>query len=333
MQPQKIAMEEHIEFPEHADAAAHFYPKDVWATLRKPLLDIHGHMLASMDANGIEMAVLSLNAPGIQAIPNKKEALETARRSNDYMAEQVAKNPKRFQAFAALPLQDPEAASRELVRCVRELGFKGTLVNGFSQSEDSASTLYYDLPQYREFWATLEGLDVPFYMHPRQLVGERSDVQGHPWLQASAWSFGVEVATHALRLMGSGLFDAYPKLKVILGHLGETLPHAIWRVDHRIKAIPRGVPAKKPFWDYLRNNFYVTTSGNFNSLALQNTILSVGADRILFATDYPYETMTEAAEWLDGIEVISEADKLKIAHSNAAKLLKIGTAKQATVSA
>jgi predicted TIM-barrel fold metal-dependent hydrolase len=323
MRATKIALEEHVNPPELADAAARFYPSETWSRLRAPLLDIHGRLLDAMDKSGIETTVLSLNAPGIQAITSKPEAIDTARRANDYFAEQVARNPKRFQAFAALPMQDPEAAIEELIRCVRDLRFKGALVNGFSQTEDPVRILYYDLPQYRAFWAALEQLDVPFYLHPRQLAGERSDVAGYPWLQGSAWSFGVEVATHALRLMTSGLFDACPKLTIILGHLGETLPHAMWRIDHRIQAIARGVPAKRTVAEYLRSNFYFSTSGNFSTLALMNTLLAVGADRVLFSVDYPYETMEEAAKWFDHLEVISEGDWHKLARGNAEKLLKL----------
>jgi len=333
MRATKIALEEHVNPPELADAAARFYPPETWTRLREPLLDIHGRLLAAMDASGIEITVLSLNAPGIQAIPAKRQAVDAARRANDYFAEQVAQNPKRFLAFAALPMQDPEAAIVELTRCVQDLGFKGALVNGFSQTDDPATILYYDLPQYRPFWAAVEQLDVPFYLHPRQLVGERSDVHGYPWLQGSAWSFGVEVATHALRLMTSGLFDAYPKLTVVIGHLGETLPHAMWRLDHRIHAIARGVPAKKTVTECLRNNFYVTTSGNFSTLALMNTILAIGAERVMFSVDYPYEAMAEAAAWFDRLEVISEGDWYKIARGNAEKLLRIDTVKQSGASA
>ncbi len=332
MRAAKIAIEEHVNPPELADAASHFYPPQTWAKLREPLLDIHGRLLNAMDAGGVETTILSLNAPGIQAMPSRREAIATARQANDYFAEQVARNPQRFQAWAALPMQDPEAAAQELIRCVRELGFKGAMVNGFSQTDGPEGILYYDLPQYRAFWAVVEQLDVPFYMHPRQLADERSDVKGYPWLQGSAWSFGVEVATHALRLMTSGLFDAYPKLAIILGHLGENLPHAMWRIDHRIQAIARGTPAKKTVTEYLRSNFYYSTSGNFSTLALMNTILAVGAERVMFAVDYPYETIAEAAAWFDSL-VISEADWHRIARGNAEKLLKLGQTKQSGASA
>lgn len=320
MRNQKIAIEEHFAVPEMADDAAKLLPRELWPNLRRYLLDIHGKLLADMDAYGIEMTVLSLNSPGIQSIPGKRQAIESARRANDYLAEQVAKRPARFQGMAALPLQDPDAAAQELVRCVKQLGFKGALVNGFSQIDKEDSVFYYDLPQYWPFWATMESLNVPFYLHPRYPVENRTDLDGHPWLRGSVWSFGIETATHALRLMASGLFDKYPRLTIVLGHLGETLPNAIWRIDHRLSNMPRGIPAKKKLAEYLRNNFYVTTSGNFCTQTLISTIFSLGADRILFSADYPFEKISEAADWFDSLDAISETDRLKIGRTNAEKL-------------
>lgn len=329
----KIAIEEHFAVPDTVDEGAKYFPPESWPRLRRYLLDTHGQLLADMDAGGIEMAALSLNSPGIQAIPSKKLAIERARQANDYLAEQVAKRPDRFQALAALPLQDPDAAALELVRCVKDLGFRGALVNGFSEIEKEGSIFYYDLPQFRPFWATLESLDVPFYLHPRYPVETHADLSGHPWLVGAVWSFGVETATHALRLMASGLFDQYPRLTVVLGHLGEMLPAAIWRADHRIGRLPRGIPAKKKPGEYLRNNFYVTTSGNFCTRTLLSTILCLGADRVLFSADYPFEPIQEAAEWFDGLDAISEADRLKIGRTNAEKLLKLDKPKYAAISA
>ena len=324
MRVPKIAIEEHINVPELADAAGKYYPRDAWAKLRPALLDIEGRLLSDMDACDIEMSVLSLSSPGIQTIAVKQQAIEVARRANDFLAEQVAKRPDRFQAFAALPLQDPDAAAEELARCVKELGFKGAMVNGFSQVDREDSIVYYDLPQYWPFWGVVESLGVPIYLHPRYLVEERTDIQGHPWLLGSVWAFGVETATHALRLMTCGLFDKYPKLTLILGHLGETLPNAIWRIDHRVSAIPRGIPAKKKLAEVLLNNFYTTTSGNFCTQTLINTMLVMGADRVLFSVDYPFEKMSEAAEWFDRVDTISVTDWVKIARSNAEGLLNLG---------
>ncbi len=333
----KIMLEEHVALPETVDAVPDRFSAanpEFWQRISKALVDIHGQRLTDMDANGIELSVLSINTPGIQGIPNPKKAVEEARRSNDYLAEQVARNPRRFQAFAALPLQDPNAAAEELVRCVKQLGFRGALVNSFSQLEGEPSPIYYDRPQFWDFWATVERLDVPFYMHPRDPFMECSNLlDGHPWLRGAVWSFTLDTVTHALRLMGSGLFDKYPKLTIILGHLGESLPFLMWRIDNGISHSPRGCPAKKKFKEYFQNNFYVTTSGQFCTPSLLNTMLWLGADRILFSTDYPFQKIADSVTWFDNLNAISDADFVKIARGNAEKLLKLDNTKQVTAPA
>jgi 2,3-dihydroxybenzoate decarboxylase len=178
------------------------------------------------------------------------------------------------------------------------------------------SIAYYDLPQYRAFWGTVQQLDVPFYLHPRAPQASRQ-YEGHAWLAGSPWGFAVETSIHALRLMGSGLFDEFPKVQVILGHLGEGLPFGIWRVDHRIS---RGAVAMKAK-HYLQENFYITTSGNFRTQALTDVLLEVGADCVLHSVDYPYEDMVEARDWFDQAAV-GEVDRRKIARGNAEKLFR-----------
>ncbi len=285
--------------------------------------DMGSGRIAEMDRGGVELSILSLPGPGIQAIPNISLAIATAHQSNDYLAERIAKYPKRLKGFAALPLQDPQAAAQELTRCVKELGFCGALVAGFSQIGEADSAVFYDLPQYRSFWATVQQLDVPFYLHPRVPLATRQQAyEGHPWLLGSAWGFAAETSLHALRLMGSGLFDEYPKLRVILSHLGEGLPFSIWRVDHRISKGGRPSKAKQPMAHYLRENFYITTSGNFRTQALTDVLLEVGTDRVLYSVDYPFEDMAEAANWFDQA-AISEPDRCKIAYSNARQLFRL----------
>ncbi|MES2188792.1 MAG: amidohydrolase family protein [Pseudomonadota bacterium] len=322
----KIGLEEHFALEETLKDSAGFFPDKVWAELRGRLLDIQDRRLREMDANGMEMMLLSLNAPAVQGIPDAKLANELAHRANDYLAEQVARRPDRFQALAALPMQDPELASRELERCVRQLGIKGALVNGFTEVNDSKTGVYYDLPQYWPFWGVVESLGVPFYLHPRNPLPADSKIyEGHPWLMGPTWAFGQETAVHALRLMCSGLFDKYPALAIILGHMGEGLPYSMWRVDHRnawIKS-PPAYPAKRPVADYFRENFYLTTSGNFRTQTLIDAILEVGADRILFSTDWPFENVDHAANWFDAAS-ISERDRLKIGRTNAVDLFKLG---------
>ncbi len=287
-------------------------------------MDIQERRLREMDAHGIEMLLLSLNAPAVQAIPDKSRAAEIARKANDYLADHVRRRPDRYQGLAALAMQDPDEAARELERCVKELGFRGALVNGFSQIGDAVA--YYDMPQYRPFWAVVERLGVPFYLHPRNPLPRDAKIyEGHPWLLGPIWAFGHETAVHALRLMGSGLFDAYPNIQIILGHMGENLPFALWRVDNANAWIENrhGYPAKRRMRDYFRDNFYVTTSGNFHTPALYNAMLEMGAERIMFSTDWPFENIDHAANWFDDCP-ISENDRLKIGRTNARRLFKLG---------
>jgi gamma-resorcylate decarboxylase len=320
----KVALEEHFAIPETLQDSAILVPGDFSTELQARLLDMQDRRLREMDAHGIEMMLPSLNAPAVQGIPDLARAVEIARRANDFLAEQVGKRPDRFQGLAALPMQDPDAAARELVRCVRELGFRGALVNGFSQVGDAANATYYDLPQYRPFWAVVEQLGVPFYLHPRNPLPQHAHIyDGHPWLLGPAWAFGQETAVHALRLMASGLFDVHPQLRIILGHMGEGLPYSMWRIDNfnawvRVH-LPRPYPAKRALGDYFRENFYITTSGNFRTQTLIDAMLEIGADRILFSTDWPFENIDHAATWFDTC-TIADADRRKIGRTNARAL-------------
>lgn len=321
----KIALEEHFGAtdPNIIEQSATHFSADAWPAHRDMLLDIHESRLRLMDECGIEKVVLSLLSPGIQSLHDPAHAVDWARRLNDYAAEQVGDRPDRFASFAALPMQDPEAATRELRRVVTDLGLVGALINGFSQVGDEHTVVYLDDPRYAEFWATVAELAVPVYLHPRDPLEETSpQYAGHPWLYGSAWAFSVETATHALRLMGSGLFDRHPGVQIILGHLGELLPFNIWRTDHRFRVAPRGLDVQHSFGHYLRWNFHLTTSGNFRTPALLNTIQEVGADRLLFSADYPFEDMREAGTWFDALE-LNDADLTKIARTNAQRLLKI----------
>jgi predicted TIM-barrel fold metal-dependent hydrolase len=322
----KIGLEEHFAIPDTLLDSKGFLHPDTWEELSARLMDPEERRLREMDANGMEMMILSLNAPAVQAIPDTKKAAEIARRANDDLAEKVTRRPTRFRGLAALPLQDPERAAAELNRCIKELGFVGALANGFSQAEDPDALLYYDLPQYRPFWAEVEALDVPFYLHPRNPLARDARIyDGHPWLMGPGWAFGQESAVHALRLMGSGLFDAHPRLRIVLGHMGEGLPFNIWRVDNKnawVKA-PPPQPARRKFAEYFEENFYITVSGNYCTQALLCSLMVIGADHILFSTDWPFENVDYSAAWFDSVK-ISENDRLKIGRLNAQKLFKLG---------
>ena len=169
-------------------------------------------------------------------------------------------------------------------------------------------------------------LDVPFYLHPRNPIASWAQIyDGHPWLMGPTWAFGQETAVHALRLMGSGLFDAYPRLKIVVGHMGEGLPFSMWRVDNRNAwaGFKPKYKAKKPIAEYFHENFWLTTSGNFRTQTLIDAMLEVSADRILFSADWPFENVDHAANWFDTCS-ISEADRQKIGRTNSMRLFKLG---------
>jgi len=320
----KIALEEHFAI-EATLGDSKVFGANVWAKLGPRLLDIQDMRLAEMDRHGIEMMILSLNAPAVQAIHDVKKAIAVAREANDVLAENVRKRPSRFAAFAALPMQDADAATAELTRCVRELGFVGALVNGFSQAARPDNVLYYDLPQYRPFWRAVEALDVPFYLHPRNpLPGWAPMYEGHNWLLGPNWAFHAETAVHTLRLIGSGLFDECPKLKIVLGHMGEGIPIYLWRIDGRNGWMkePHHYAAKHGVAHYFRKHFHITTSGNFSTPALVNAVTELGAERVMFSVDWPFEAVEEGAQWFDSAQ-IGEAERKKIGRDNAVGLFKL----------
>ena len=320
----KIALEEHFAIEATLGDSQVFGPH-VWPELRSRLVDIQTKLIASMDQNGIGMMILSLNAPAVQAIADPKRAVAVAKEANDALAEHVRKRPDRFAAFAALPMQDPDAAIRELERCVKELKFVGALVNGFSDSADPGTLLYYELAQYRPFWKVVDALGVPFYLHPRNPLSDQiPGYRGHNWMLGPNWAFAAETSVHALRLIGCGLFDEYPNVKIVLGHLGEGIPANLWRIDHRngwMKAAHK-FAAKHSVAHYFRKHFWITTSGNYSTSSLKQTIEELGADRVMFSVDWPFEEPAEACEWIDKAP-ISETDRQKISRGNAVQLFQL----------
>lgn len=319
----KIGLEEHFAIPETLGDSERYFHPDEWPKFSKRILDLMQIRIDEMDKHGMDMMILSLNSPAIQAIFDKKKAVEVARKANDEMAEAIAKNPKRFRGFAALPLQDPDEAIKEMQRAVNDLGCVGVLVNGYSNIDNPDDYKYLDDPVYRPFWAEVERMDVPFYLHPRDSMPENSkQIDGHPWLAGAAWTFGVETAVHTLRLMCSGLFDEYPKLRFILGHLGEMLPFTIFRTQSRIAREKRGIPAKRPLYEYMKDNMWFTTSGQFRTQALWDTIMEFSASRILFATDFPFEEVGTACEWFDNCS-LSETDRYAIGRQTSIDLFKL----------
>jgi 2,3-dihydroxybenzoate decarboxylase len=297
-----------------------------WSTIVGTRLeDVGAGRVAAMDAAGVDVSVLSHTVPGVQGIVDTAEAVSAAREVNDFLAGRaVANHPTRFAGFASLPLQDPAAAVTELERCVTRLGFKGVMVNGYTNTGDARGGEYLDEPKFLPFWEAASALGVPVYLHPRPALAQRV-YEGHAELIGATWGFAPETATHALRIVYSGLLDRFPTLTIVLGHLGETLPYFAWRIQHCFEYNPSDKRLERRLQDYLADNFYVTTSGNFNDQALITALLTIGADRILFAIDYPYEAMGPAADWIERAP-ISENDRRKIPHLNARRLFKLPAA-------
>lgn len=284
----------------------------------KRLHDFTGVRLKEMDEAGIDMQVLSHGAPSTQKLP-AETAAALARRVNDRLHQAVAANPQRFAAFAALPTAVPEAAADELERTTKELGFKGAMLHGL------ANDVFLDDKKFWPIYARAEQLDVPIYLHPslpqadvRRLYYD-DYVKDFPIVARAAWGYTVETATVAIRLVLSGVFERHPKLKIILGHLGETLPFLVWRID---QALARPGQKAMSFRSIFSNNFYITTSGNFSNPALLCCVMEMGVDHILFAVDWPFVANPPAMEWMHTVP-LSDADKAKILSGNAKRLLRM----------
>ena len=327
----KIALEEHVSTQRNNaywDAKGeegrngHAYSQDI----ERRLLDANTH-LAEMDRAGIEFSILSLTSPGVQSVPDREQAIDLARSANDELGAIVRKHPDRLSGFAAVALQDPGSAADELERAIGEFGFKGALVNGYTNIGAGTETRYLDDPEALPFWDRVARLGVPVYLHPREsLPSQRHAIDGYPELVGSAWGFGYETGTHAVRLILSGLFDRYTGLQILLGHPGEGLPYLLPRLQHRIdeqREGKRGTRAKHRPSFYFGRNFWITTSGNFHTRQMMAVIEQVGIERVLFSVDYPYEQMDSAGRWFDDLPM-DRSDKFRIGRGNAVDLFKLG---------
>lgn len=311
-----IAIEEHFWDRELSDTFTNTSP--VSDAVRERLFDFGQLRLKEMDAAGVDMQVISHAQPSAQRLP-AEAADKLARGANDRLHAAVSANPERFAGLAALPTADPDAAAAELERCVSQLGFKGAMIHGL------ANGAFLDERRFWPIFARAEALDVPIYLHPaaphpavREAYYE-DYVKDFRTVAQATWGFTIETGTQALRLVLSGVFEAHPRLKIVLGHLGESLPFLLWRIDH---ALAR--PGQKPlnFREVFTNNFYVTTSGFFSNPALLCTVMELGVDRILFAIDWPFVPNDPAVAWLDTIP-LSREDRAKIAGGNAKRLLRL----------
>jgi len=318
-----ITLEEHFATPEFLKATTPLVPAgrvNFVQAVESKLLDLGEGRIAEMDAAGIDVQVLSLTGNGIDNL-DATTASALVRDANDKLAAAVRAYPKRFAAFAAVALQDPKKAVAEFERCVRKLGFKGVLVHG------TTNGVFLDDPRFTPLFEAAQVLDVPIYLHPSPPpeTVQQAYFGGLPgqvgfFLATAAWGWHVETGTHCLRLIASGLFDRFPKLKIIIGHMGEDLPFSIARVETILSRDAKHL--KRRVGEYFQEHFYITTSGYFTLPPFLCALQVIGADRILFSVDYPYSPNAAGRSFLNALPVGAE-DLGKICHANAERLLKL----------
>ncbi len=285
-------------------------------------LDVDDLRLKVMDEAGIDMQVLSFSSPGVEGMDNADDATEMARKTNDELARIIKRHPTRYAGFATVACQDPPTAAKELERAIKELGLVGVKINSHVRGE------YLDDPKFWVIFEKAEKLGVPVYLHPRAPSPDLiKPYLTYPILISAVWGFAAETGLHAMRLICSGVFDKYPGLQVILGHMGEAFPFWIWRVDdHRWERAgmkdPLAPDIKKKISQYMKDNFYLSTSGNFYVPAFMCAYAGWGADRIMFAVDYPMESSMDAVRMVESAP-ICDLDKEKVFHLNAEKLLRL----------
>lgn len=317
--PGRIALEEHFIIPSFLDYLGHAMPRVTQAehdTLIRRLSDFGEERLAAMDSAGVRKAVLSISGPGVQIERDTATATRRAAEANDALAREVAKRPDRYAGFAHLAMQDPRGAADELERCVRQLGFCGAMVNHHTNG------IYLDDPRHAVFWERLQALDVPLYLHPDDAFVKPHVLEGAPELAKPVWEWTTETSTHALRLVVAGVFDRWPRAQVILGHMGETLPFVLWRLDSRYALTATERRVKRAPSDYIRDNFHVTTSGQCSDVPLKAALAAMGEARVMFSIDYPYESSEVAGRFLAEAD-ITQAQRIRVGRDNARALLRL----------
>lgn len=320
-----IALEEHFTTPNFVAGPGRAFTESMakagpyGAKLVAQLADIGGGRIAAMDEAGLDMQALSLNSPGVEQC-EADEAIAVSRDANDVLAGALRQHPTRFIAMASLPMGAPDKAADELERCVRN-GFKGGNINGHNRGR------YLDDPFYEPVLARAEALGVPIYLHPTmppKAVMDASYAGFHPaatfLIGGTGWGWHIETGMHVLRMMLGGVFDRFPKLQVVIGHMGEALPFMMPRMEGLAAKLPPGAGPKRPLGDYLRQNLHYTFGGFNYASTFQVLLSTVGPERIMFSVDYPYGSMAEARAFLEGLP-ISELDRARIAHGNAERLL------------
>ena len=327
----KIILEEHWDHPINREIAEEYFKRTKLRAftyggfhddrkLKQVTAGIEEYRLKDMDAAGIDIQILSNGYPGIQGVRGAEEAVTKSKMINDALTEITHKHPTRFKGFATLPLQDPGAAADELERAVKELGFVGALINGHTNGE------FLDEDKFRCVWERSIELGVPLYLHAFDPIPDQSHnlYKGYETLLGPPWSWNIDTATHAMRIIASGLFEELPDAKLILGHMGEFIPYMLARIDEgymqtggaKTWKIPR-----EPSY-YYRKNVYITTSGLWNPETLVCAVSALTAEHVLFSVDYPLADLDYGIEQVERTP-ISQEDKEKIYHKNAEKMFNI----------
>ena len=285
---------------------------------RRQLLDVDVERLGEMDQAGVDMQVLSVTIPGVQMF-EPRQASELAAATNDYLAAVIARHPHRYAGLACFAPQDPRQAANEMERAINRLGLNGFILNSHTNN------LYLDDPSFAPILEAAQALDRPIYLHPRAPAKSMEGPFRDYSMGGSIWGFGVETGTHAVRMILSGVFDRYPRLRVVLGHMGEGLPFWMWRLDHmaaRRAKDGRLKPLSLAPSDYFRRNFAVTTSGFESPDVLALVMKTAGIDNVMWAVDYPYESLRDAVAFIEGAD-LSATQRASIFHRNAERVFRI----------
>jgi 5-carboxyvanillate decarboxylase len=296
----------------HSDRAQH---------IMRCLQDLDQIRLQHMDEAGIDRQVIAITAPGVQVM-DRGTAVAISRLANDQLAEAVRRHPTRFTGMIAIAPQDPSAAAKEIERGVTQLGMHSVIINSHTQGE------YLSDPKFWDIFAAAEAYGVPIYLHPNSMPRNMIESFQECGLDGAIYGFGVETGLHALRIMTAGVFDRFPKLQIIIGHMGEALPFWAYRLDymHRATVASNRYPSVKPIQrkpsEYLRENFYITNSGVAWEPAIKFTQSVVGVDRVLYAMDYPYQYAPDEVVMMDNMQMSAE-DKKKFFQTNAEKVFGI----------
>ena len=285
------------------------------------LTDLDQLRIQHMDECGIDRQVLAMTSPGVQVM-DKADAVAFAKIANDFLADAVKRHPSRFTGMISVAPQDPAAAAKEIERGVTQLGMSAVVINSHTQGE------YLSDPKFWDIFAAAEAHDAPIYLHPNALPKNMIEPFQEAGLDGAIYGFGVETGLHALRIITAGVFDRFPKLRMILGHMGEALPFWLYRLDymHRATVASKRYDSMQPLnkkpSDYLRENFYITNSGVAWEPAIKFSQQVLGVDRVLYAMDYPYQHQVDEVLTLDNMQMSAE-DKKMFFQSNAETVFKI----------